>query len=184
MNKGISGWQRAYRGRSDEWLTPERLVRALGPFDLDPCSPRKRPWATATQHYTTKEDGLRQPWPAKSRVWLNPPYGPATACWLERLAGHDNGIALIFARTETEAFQTWVFGAADAVLFIKGRIRFYRPDGTQAKDGGGPSALAAYGKANSVKLFEAGLPGLFVPLGFAGFPHGPHAHLLEGQLPT
>lgn len=24
---------------NDEWLTPPEIVEALGPFDLDPCSP-------------------------------------------------------------------------------------------------------------------------------------------------
>lgn len=27
------------RMKNDEWLTPPEIVRALGPFDLDPCSP-------------------------------------------------------------------------------------------------------------------------------------------------
>ena len=31
---GIGGHQRT-RGRTDEWLTPPAIVRALGPFDLD-----------------------------------------------------------------------------------------------------------------------------------------------------
>ena len=27
----------------DEWLTPLEIIRALGEFDLDPCSPVRRP---------------------------------------------------------------------------------------------------------------------------------------------
>ena len=36
----------------DEWLTPPEITTDLGPFDLDPCSPIKRPWPTAENHYT------------------------------------------------------------------------------------------------------------------------------------
>ena len=56
---------------SDEWLTPPDIIRALGPFDLDPCSPGVRPWDMATKHYTVADDGLYRPW--VGRVWLNPP---------------------------------------------------------------------------------------------------------------
>jgi len=31
----------------DEWLTPPDIIKALGPFDLDPCAPIVRPWPTA-----------------------------------------------------------------------------------------------------------------------------------------
>lgn len=50
-------------------------IRALGPFDLDPCSPVGRPWDTAAQHHTIHDNGLLKPW--SGRVWLNPPYASA-----------------------------------------------------------------------------------------------------------
>jgi hypothetical protein len=36
----------------DEWLTPPEIIKSLGEFDLDPCSPINRPWDTAKNHYT------------------------------------------------------------------------------------------------------------------------------------
>jgi hypothetical protein len=57
-------------------LTPRFVIDALGPFDLDPCPPKERPWDTARRHFTEADDGLSRPW--KGRVWLNPPYGPQT----------------------------------------------------------------------------------------------------------
>ena len=39
---GIGGHQRA-RGGTVEWLTPPKILDALGPFDLDPCAPVVRP---------------------------------------------------------------------------------------------------------------------------------------------
>ncbi len=132
---------------SDEWLTPPELLRALGHFDLDPCSPTNRPWATASRHLTVRDDGLSQPW--AGRVFLNPPYGPATAKWLARLADHGNGIALVFARTETAMFFEHVWPKADALLFIRGRIHFHHADGRRAhQNSGAPSVLIAYGRSN------------------------------------
>ena len=43
----------------DEWLTPPEIIKSLGIFDLDPCSPCNRPWDTAFKHYT-KEVYLNQ----------------------------------------------------------------------------------------------------------------------------
>lgn len=43
----------------NEWLTPPEPLKKLGKFDLDPCSPINRPWATATHHYTTRADALK-----------------------------------------------------------------------------------------------------------------------------
>lgn len=161
--KGIGGHQRAYKGRTDEWLTPPPILTPLGPFDLDPCSPINRPWDTAAVHYTIEDDGLSKEW--KGRVWLNPPYGPETGKWLQKLAEHENGMALIFARTETEMFHEWAWQKAHAMLFLKGRLHFYNVQGERAKfNAGGPSVLIAYGENNVEPLRESGIEGQFVSL--------------------
>ena len=130
-----------------EWLTPLEIINSLGPFDLDPCSPIVRPWDTAKVHYDSLVDGLSTPW--AGRVWLNPPYGNETGKWLARLAEHGDGIALVFARTETKMFFESVWGRADAVLFLRGRPHFHFPDGSRAKgNSGGPLCLIAYGYKN------------------------------------
>lgn len=158
----IGGHQSARMG-SDEWLTPPEILEALGSFDLDPCSPINRPWPTAAQHYTIEDDGLSKPW--VGRVWLNPPYGAEAVRWLKRLADHGNGIALIFARTETEAFFSQVWERADGLLFIRGRLHFHYVDGRRARaNGGAPSVLIAYGLGNMLSLKMADIPGRFVAL--------------------
>lgn len=160
---GIGSHTRPHRGQSDEWLTPPEVLAALGPFDLDPCAPVNRPWETAGRHYTVGDNGLWQEW--AGRVWLNPPYGPETGRWLERLATHGNGIALIFARTETEMFHRWGWERADAMLFLRGRLHFHRVGGERAKaNAGGPSVLIAYGSANAAALRVCGLAGKFIGL--------------------
>lgn len=159
--KGIGGHQRAYEGRTDEWLTPPEIIEALGPFDLDPCSPINRPWETAATHYTRDDDGISKEW--FGRVWLNPPYGPETKRWLAKMAEHNNGIALIFARTETEMFFDSVWGSASGLLFLRGRLHFHFVDGSRAKlNAGGPSVLIAYGTDNADRLRSSGIAGSFV----------------------
>lgn len=156
--KGIGGHHRPYQGQTDTWLTPPQIVRALGPFDLDPCCPPSMPWATAGRMLTEVEDGLRTPW--SGRVWLNPPYGPQTGSWLRRLADHGDGIALVFARTETEMFFAQVWGRADAVFFLRGRIHFHHGDGRRAThNSGAPSVLIAYGRQNADRLLATDLDG-------------------------
>lgn len=147
----------------DEWLTPPHILAACGSFDLDPCSPIDRPIDTAARHFTIEDDGLSQPW--AGRVWCNPPYGAATVTWLARLAAHGDGIALVFARTETDAWMRQVWAKADAILFIAGRLNFHHVDGRRATaNAGAPSALVAYGAANADSLKACGLPGAFVRL--------------------
>src|SRR3990167_2401138 len=148
MGKGIGGHQRAYEGATDEWLTPPELLRILGDFDVDPCVPDKMPWRTAVLMISRSEDGLSQPW--AGRVFLNPPYGPQTGTWLKRLADHANGIALVFARTETAMFHAQVWRRASALLFLEGRLHFHYATGERAaNNAGGPSVLVAYGEGNA-----------------------------------
>lgn len=128
---------------NDEWLTPPWLVNLLGPFDLDPCAPVNRPWDTAKRHYSKLDDGMAQPW--EGRVWLNPPYGRQTFAWLRRLAGHNGGgIALTFARTETQGFFDTVWNRARCVFFFKGRLKFHYVDGREGNTANAPSVLVAY----------------------------------------
>lgn len=145
----------------EDWLTPPELLQALGAFDLDPCASTHQPWRTAETQYTVHDNGLAKPW--FGRVWMNPPYGRQTGKWMERLAHHGNGIALIFARTETLYFAEHVWPRADGLLFLEGRIRFCTPDGRQASgSGGAPSVLIAYGADNAARLRGCSLQGAYV----------------------
>lgn len=147
---------------TDVWLTPPAIIKALGEFDLDPCASLDRPWNTARQHYTIEDDGLKQDW--VGRVWCNPPYGKAMNPFLEKMVSHGNGIVLIFARTETKAFFDYVWDKADAILFIKGRLKFHTPDGLQGGTAGSPSVLIAYGAENVKALENSGIAGKIVYL--------------------
>lgn len=145
-----------------EWLTPPDLVKKLGCFDLDPCAPKDAPFYHALNYYTIEQDGLSKDW--KGRVYCNPPYGRGMELWLEKLKYHGNGIALIFARTETKCFFNHIWNSADALLFVKGRIKFYHITGVQAGTPGAPSVFIAYGKENAKALKESGIQGKYLDL--------------------
>lgn len=156
-------FERVTNGK-DEWLTPPELIKSLGIFDLDPCSPVNRPWDTAAEHWTIHDDGLATPWPKTARIWCNPPYGTQCSAWMKKMARHGNGIALTFARTETKMFFESVWNSADAVLFIKGRLKFYHVTGKEGGAAGAPSILIAYGQENSQKLSEVTHLGKYIKL--------------------
>lgn len=158
---GIGSHTKPNRGEYDVWLTPRAILSVLGEFDLDPCAaPEPRPWTTARRHITLPDDGLAETW--TGRMWLNPPYGNDIGDWLRKMEGC-SGIALIFARTETDAWQTYVWPRAKAVLFIAGRLHFCYPDGTKAKgNAGGPSALIAYSDFDAAVLRQSGIKGRVV----------------------
>lgn len=161
------GSHQSARMGTSTWLTPPGIVEALGPFDLDPCTPEVMPWSTADRRYTEVDDGLARPW--RGRVWLNPPYGREADVWLARMVDHGRGTALVFARTETAAFFRYLWGAAGALLFIEGRLHFHHADGERAKaNAGAPSVLAAYGADDVDRLAESGINGAFVPLARSG----------------
>lgn len=156
------------------WLTPPNILEALGgwsSFDLDPCAaPAPRPWPTALHMHALEDgDGLGIRW--HGRIWLNPPYSTAEIlAWMDRLASHGQGTALVFARTETEMFHRHIWERAAGLLFLEGRLHFHYPDGVRAKaNAGAPNVLCAYGQEDLDVLAACELDGAFVPLRFARF---------------
>ena len=160
---GMGGHQSHGRGKA-VWLTPPHIIDALGPFDLDPCAaPLPRPWPTAGHMVTLPNDGLKLSW--HGRIWLNPPYDADAWLWLDRLAEHGCGLALIFARTETFGFHRSVWERAQAVRFLEGRLHFHHPDGRRAAfNGGAPSVLVAYGDYDADRLCRSSIAGAFIRL--------------------
>lgn len=159
---------------SKEWYTPKAIFEALGcQFDLDPCSPGADivRWIPAARHLTIADDGLNSRW--FGNVFMNPPYGNDTPIWLSKLAEHGNGIALVFARTDTRWFHKYI-PLADAICFIRGRIQFIPAsqalqyaDGLIRPTGGGcgaASMLIAYGKHNVDALIKSNLGLVCKPL--------------------
>ena len=90
-------------------------------------------------------------------MWLNPPYGRHTITWLAKMNDHRNGVALIFARTDTRWFHLYAV-KADAILFLRGRIAFIDgQDNTKQQGSTAASMLLAWGTQSieSLKKMKA-----------------------------
>jgi phage N-6-adenine-methyltransferase len=129
--------------QSNEWYTPPELFDTLNTtFDLDVAAPKGGvPWIPAKNYYHEEIDGLKQDW--NGFVWCNPPYGKDTGLWLDKFIQHKNGIALVFARTDTKWFHNYAINS-DAICFIKGRLAFYKGN-VQAKQGSTGNMLLGCG---------------------------------------
>lgn len=72
---------------------------------------------------------------------------------MEKMSSHRQGIMLVPAATETEAFSKYVWEKADSVLFIKGRPHFHFVDGTRAKANCGTAiVLVSYSREDTQAL--------------------------------
>ena len=140
---------------SVEWYTPPEIFETLDlVFDLDPASPNNQPvYLPAINWYTKEDDGLKQDWYGK--VWLNPPYTRnEMGLWLQKFIDNGNGVALLFARSDTKWFHEYI-PQMDSVLFKKGRVKFLL-DGVGKGSAQAPSILCAMGKecSDAIKKFD------------------------------
>lgn len=160
MSRGIH--TRPNDGATVNWLTPPSLLHSLGTFDLDPCS-HPGQIRTAKIMIAPPQDGLKHHW--QGRVWLNPPYGSQLHRWMNAMAAHNHGTALVPSRTEVEKwFWPYVWESATAILFLRGRISFYLPDGSTKGNAGHGSVLAAYGEEDAARLADSGIAGKWIRL--------------------
>jgi|SRR5579885_2665591 hypothetical protein len=111
----------------DTWLTPRYILDPLGVFDLDPCAAAESPGWVSRNYFTKAEDGLAREW--SGRVFMNPPFSN-TVPWLKRASEHRNGITLVPASVESQAWREFVWTRAACVLLLHGRTRFCNPDGS------------------------------------------------------
>ena len=117
-----------FTSKTAEWYTPHiivtRTIATMGAIDLDPCS-EGGGHIPAAAHFTRADNGLLHGWPG--RIYMNPPYGREIGKWIVKLASEYAGgrtiqaVALVPARTDT---AWWNAIDADAVCFIRGRLRF------------------------------------------------------------
>lgn len=150
-------------GEENQWFTPKYIFDAIGlEFDMDPCSPGEGLTnVPAKKHLTIVEDGLVTPW--EGTVFVNPPYGKHTPIWMKKLAQHNDGIALVFARTDVKWFQENI-ATSSALCFISSRVKFHKGHigpGSQVGTPGAGSMLIAYGDKAAEALKNSGLGAIF-----------------------
>ncbi len=125
----------AYNSGNNEWYTPSELIESarlvMGSIDLDPAtSELANEVVKAETIYTIDDDGLKKEW--FGNVWLNPPYSSGLIeKFIVKLNESDikQAIVLVNNATETNWFNDLIENAS-AVVFPKGRVKFYTPDKT------------------------------------------------------
>ena len=153
----MSAWENI--GASDEWYTPKYVFDALGAqFDLDVAAPFEGPLHTPCGGWLY-DRSLEHEW--KGFIWMNPPFGGRNGIvpWTDKFFAHGNGVALTPDRTSAPWWQA-AARRADAVLFVSGKIRFIKPDGTVGKHPGTGTTLFAVGQKGIDALTHAGAAGL------------------------
>lgn len=152
----------AMPGRSDEWYTPKYIFDALGcRFDLDVAAPfgdpRKITFVPADGYLYA--ESLSTDW--WGFVWMNPPFGGRNGLvpWLDKFFAHGKGVCLVPDRTSAPWWQA-AARRANAVLFIDGKVKFIRPDGTEGKSPGDGTCLMAAGRRGLEALDNARRAGL------------------------
>ncbi|PTL13635.1 phage N-6-adenine-methyltransferase [Staphylococcus haemolyticus] len=133
-----------YNSKSNEWATPQKLFDELNEefnFTLDPCATDEN--SKCTKYFTIEDDGLSKDW-SKNVVFMNPPYGREIKYWIkkayeESLKGA-TVVCLIPARTDTTYWHDYIFGKADDIRFLKGRLKF----GDSKNSAPFPSAIVVY----------------------------------------
>lgn len=149
-----------FSSNSEEWETPQDLFDQLNEtykFNLDPCATPEN--AKCPVYFTKELDGLKQSWVSVTgkgwidyipgRVFCNPPYGRGTIDkWTKKAREEiENGnaeliVMLLPVRTCTRWFHEDVVPVADAVYFIRGRLKF----GGAKNSAPFPSMVAVYTK--------------------------------------
>jgi hypothetical protein len=152
-----------FENTTDQWLTPQNVLDALGTFDLDPCAhPAFRTRCATIGYCLPDENGLLLPW--TGRIWCNPPFGRELPKWIDRMALHGNGVMLAPARTETRWFRV-AWESAHAILFPYKRFRYINGEtGNEGDNPTFPDALIAFGRNNAQSLSQLrrDIPGALV----------------------
>ena len=118
-----------YSSVKDNWETPQAFFDKLNEefrFTLDACALPEN--AKCRMFFSPKENGLIQDWSGHA-VFCNPPYGRKIVAWVEKCYSESRKkntkvVMLLPARTDTIFFHKYIFGKAEEIRFIKGRLKF------------------------------------------------------------
>jgi hypothetical protein len=154
------GSHQATIGRSQVHITPRWILDRLGEFDCDPCAADPQPWPCARVSFTEADDAVEE---------MGRTHG--VDLWMQRMAEHNHGIALLHARVETRwFFPCWQH--AGGMLFLRRRLIFCKPDGSpqtisnpaskyfgKPANSGAPVALISFGAKDLRCLRNCGIDG-------------------------
>ena len=133
-----------YSSKTNEWSTPQAFFDELNKefnFTLDPCATSEN--AKCNKYFTVEDDGLKQDW-SKDTVFMNPPYGREIKYWVQKAYEESlkgaTVVCLIPSRTDTKYWHDYIFGKADDIRFLRGRLKF----GGSKNPAPFPSAIIIY----------------------------------------
>lgn len=151
-----------FNSGENEWYTPKEYIdlarKVMGSINLDPASCEyANKVVNADKIFTINDNGLEQKW--FGNVWLNPPYSSSLiGLFINKLsesyANNDISQAVILVNNATEtAWFNDLINIASAVVFPKGRVKFYTPDGKTGAPLQG-QAIVYIGNNDSIFLDE------------------------------
>ena len=113
---GIGSHTKPNQGDTNTWLTPEYIIQALGPFDLDPCAaPSPRPWDTAKFHIELPQDGLAARWHGPwcyvcgaVREWIPTPVLPTCASCGGNVSMHEQPYRVFLNPPYGKETEAWL----------------------------------------------------------------------------
>lgn len=122
-----------------EYYTPPRFIEAaravMGYISLDPASSEAANRIVQARYiFTRDDDGLTKRW--FGNVWLNHPYGrKENRLWISKLVDEyieervHEAIGICFASTSEKWIRPLMIGT---VCFVRGRVKFLKPDLSEA----------------------------------------------------
>ncbi len=147
------------KGESNEWYTPKYIFDALNTvFDIDVAAPKDRTYLHVPANHFITENGLGE-W--NGYVWMNPPFGDMKTKfqWIDRFILNGNGIILMPDRSPAPWWQ-YLAERTEAVILLKGKVKFIRQDGTIGKSPSNGTCLFSLGSKGRKALLEAENNGL------------------------
>lgn len=133
----------------DTYRTPRAFFLALDHefgFTVDAAADHDN--AQVERYWTLESNGLNQSW-AGETVWCNPPYSDIAPWVAKARAERENGattVLLLPARTDSPWWHEHVWGNADEIRFVRGRLPFLglTLDGERRRGAAFPSVVVIF----------------------------------------
>ena len=122
--------------KNNEWETPPDLFQmGCDYFDFEPSIDLCATGFNKKCKIFIKQNALEMDW--KRNSWLNPPY-QNVKLWIQKAYDEHRKwnvsiLALLFAKTDTRIWHDCILGGKAEILFIQGRVHFYK-NGKRSKN--------------------------------------------------